>query len=82
MIGIGYMVVVVGMRYLVVVVYTMVGLGCWYILDDGCIMIGLEEGYVAVIVRCNVVGKVDIGMKIVRGYHVVGHGCGRGSFKK
>jgi hypothetical protein len=45
MIGIGYMVVVVGWRYLVVVVYTMVGLGCW------CIMIALEEGYVAVVVR-------------------------------
>ncbi|KAK2390855.1 hypothetical protein QL285_064365 [Trifolium repens] len=43
----------------------MVGLGCW------CIMIALEEGYVAVVVRCNVVGKVDIEMKIVRRYHVV-----------
>jgi hypothetical protein len=69
------MVVVVGCRYLVVVVYMMVGLG-W------CIMIVLEEGYVDVVVRCNVVGKVDYGkvdyghgMKIVRhGVMIVRHG--------
>jgi hypothetical protein len=62
------MVVVVGCRYLVVVVYTMVGLG-W------CIMIALEEGYVDVVVRCNVVGKVDYGMKIERhGMKIVCHG--------
>jgi hypothetical protein len=73
MIGIGYMVVVVGMRYLVVVVYNMVGLGCWCILDVRCIMRGLEEVYVTVVVRYIVVGKVDVGMKIVRWYHVVGH---------
>jgi hypothetical protein len=57
------MVVVVGCRYLVVVVYTMVGLG-W------CIMIALEEGYVVVVVRCNVVGKVDVGVNVDVGVKV------------
>jgi hypothetical protein len=70
---IGYMVVVVGMRYFVVVVYKMVGLGCWCIVDVGCIMIGLVMGYVVVVVHCIVVGKVVVGKTIVRWYHVVGH---------
>jgi hypothetical protein len=65
------MVVVVGTRYLVVVVYKMVGLGCWCIADVRCIMIGLVKGYVAVVVRCIVVGKVGVGKTIVRWYHVV-----------
>jgi hypothetical protein len=60
------MVVVVGCRHRVVVIDMKVGLG-W------CIMIALEERYVdvVVVVRCNVVGKVDVGVKVGVGMKIV-----------
>jgi hypothetical protein len=72
---IGYMVVVVGSRYVVFLGYKMVGLRCWYIVVVGCIIIGLKKGYVAVVVHYTVVGMVVVvvGKTIVRWYLVVGH---------